>query len=118
MTSSDGNDGHPRKYASFPRKYRDYVVKQRLLTPQSFVHRSSGLVADTFGLTHRGYLKPGYFADIVILNPETFSPKADYFHWNALSTGVDYLFVNGVSTLAQGNNPIGLAGRALLKNQE
>ncbi len=118
MTSSDGNDGHPRKYASFPKKYREYVVNQNLLTPQSFVHKSSGLVADTFGLAHRGYLRPGYFADIAILNPQTYGPNADYFHWNKLSTGVEYLFVNGVLSLAPGNEPKALAGRALRKNQD
>lgn len=117
MTSSDGTDGHPRKYASFPKKYREYVVEQKLLTVQAFVHRSSGLVADTFGLASRGYLQPGYFADIAILDPETYGPKADYFNWNALSTGVEYLFVNGALTLSPGQDDKALAGRALQKRK-
>lgn len=117
MTSSDGNDGHPRKYASFPKKYRAYVVDKKALTPQAFVHRSSGLVADTFGITNRGYLKPGFYADIAILDPATYGPRADYFTWNTLSVGVEYLFINGVLSIAQETGTGELAGRALRKNQ-
>lgn len=117
MTSSDGTDGHPRKYASFPKKYRAYVVDQEVLSLQSFVHRSSGLTADTFGLVNRGYLKPGYFADIAILNPETYGPQADYMHWNTLSSGVEYLYVNGVLSIEKGTDSEALAGRPLLQNR-
>jgi len=116
MTSSDGNDGHPRKYASFPKKFREFVVERKEMTVQAFIHRSSGLVAETFGIANRGYLKPGNYADIAILDPATFGPQADYFHWNKLSTGVEYLFVNGVPAIAAGAQTDSLAGRALRKN--
>jgi N-acyl-D-aspartate/D-glutamate deacylase len=116
MTSSDGTDGHPRKYASFPQKYREYVVGQKIMSLQAFVHRSTGLTADTFGLANRGYLKPGFFADITILDPDTFGPEADYFNWNSLSTGVDYLFVNGALAIEPGAGNGALAGRALTRN--
>ena len=42
VTSSDGTNGHPRKYASFPQKYQQFVQKQPVLTEQGFIHRSSG----------------------------------------------------------------------------
>jgi N-acyl-D-amino-acid deacylase len=117
MTSSDGTDGHPRKYASFPKKYRDSVVEQKLLSMQAFVHRSSGLTADTFGVKNRGYLRSGYFADITVLDPNEFGPQADYLHWNSLSTGVKYLLVNGVPAIVEGDYNGALAGRPLRKNQ-
>ena len=117
MTSSDGTDGHPRKYASFPKKYRDSVVEQKLLSMQAFVHRSSGLTADTFGVKNRGYLRSGYFADIAVLDPNEFGPQADYLHWNSLSTGVKYLLVNGVPAIVEGEYNGALAGRPLRKNQ-
>lgn len=115
VTSSDGNDGHPRKYASFPRKYSKFVIEKRLLSTHSFVHRSSGLTADIFGLEYRGYLKPGYFADIAIINPENYGPQADYFHWNTLSSGVEYLYVNGVLAIERGVSTLALTGQALRK---
>jgi N-acyl-D-aspartate/D-glutamate deacylase len=117
MTSSDGNDGHPRKYASYPKKYHDYVVKQSIMPVHTFFHRSTGLVADTFGLKNRGYLRPGYFADISIIDPETFSPQADFDRWNRLSTGIDFLFVNGVLAIDKGYGTSALSGRALSRGQ-
>ena len=76
MTSSDGTNGHPRKYASFPRKYRTYVIDKSVLPLADFIHRSTGLTADTFQLCQRGRLQAGYFADIVVFDPETFGPVA------------------------------------------
>ncbi len=113
MTSSDGTNGHPRKYASFPKKYRDSVADTQLLKMEEFVHRSSGLTADTFGIKNRGYLRSGYFADIVVLDPALYAPRADYLNWNALSQGVEYLLVNGAPTIADGEYTGELAGRAL-----
>ena len=95
MTSSDGSTGHPRKYASYPKKYRDYVIAQNVMPVETFFYRSSGMVADTFGLCERGYLKPGYKADIAIISPDDFAPAADFQNPALLSKGVTHLFVNG-----------------------
>jgi N-acyl-D-aspartate/D-glutamate deacylase len=66
MNSSDGGDGgHPRGYASYTRLWENYVVAQKILTPAQFVHRSTGLEADTLGLPGRGYIRNGSFADIL-----------------------------------------------------
>lgn len=113
MTSSDGSTGHPRKYASFPKKYRDYVVKKKLMPVETFFYRSSGLVADSFGLCKRGYLKVGYKADIVILDPETFAPKADFQNPAELSEGVTYLWVNGQLAISENKAQSALAGQVL-----
>ena len=102
LSSSDGNDGHPRKYASYPKKYHDYVVNKPLLSLSEFIHRSSGLVADTLQLPGRGYLKPGYQADLVLFNPETFRPVATFQQWNRLAEGVAYVLVNGEAAIAAG----------------
>jgi len=95
MTSSDGSTGHPRKYASFPKKYRDYVIGKNIMPVETFFYRSSGMVADTFGICDRGYLRDGYKADIAIIDPNTFAPIADFQNAEELSDGVRYLFVNG-----------------------
>ncbi len=102
MTSSDGNERHPRKYASFPKKYETYVKKRGLMDMATFVHRSSALTAETFGLARRGLLRVGYHADVVIIDPDTFAPQADYLNWNRLSTGVRDVFVNGRGVIRDG----------------
>jgi N-acyl-D-amino-acid deacylase len=113
MTSSDGSTGHPRKYASYPKKFRDYVVDQQWITTEAFVHRSTGLVADTFGLCDRGYLKQSYAADIIIIDPMRFAPMADFQNPERLSIGIQFAFVNGVMAIDNGQSTDNLAGRAL-----
>jgi N-acyl-D-aspartate/D-glutamate deacylase len=95
VTSSDGTNGHPRKYASFPKKYQKYVVEKKLLTLADFIKRSSSQTAEILGLENRGKLVKGYKADIIVFNPKTFSANADFSSWNKYSTGIDHVIVNG-----------------------
>ena len=95
VTSSDGTNGHPRKYASFPQKYQQYVVEKPLLNISEFIHQSSTQSAKILGLKDRGSLKIGLKADIIVFDPNTFAPKADYANWNRYSTGVEQVLVNG-----------------------
>lgn len=99
-TSSDGTNGHPRKYGSFPRKYRHYVVDKKILSLGQFIRRSTGLTADIFGLCGRGYIREGYAADIVVFDPENFRETATYSEPRALSLGVTHLFVNGAAVIS------------------
>jgi len=102
MTGSDGSTGHPRKYATYPQAYRNFVADKSLLSMQQFVHRSSGRVADTFGLCDRGYLRPGLKADIAIIDLDRYVPVADFENPTALATGVAYLLINGNAVISDG----------------
>lgn len=113
MTSSDGTNGHPRKAASFPQKYQTYVVEKSLLTMGQFIHRSTSLTADTLQLCDRGRLAAGAFADIVIFDPDTFAPVADYSNPTELSVGVQHLIVNGEMAIVEGALTNRLSGQAL-----
>jgi N-acyl-D-aspartate/D-glutamate deacylase len=113
MTGSDGSDGHPRQYATFPKKYEDYVRRRSVITLKDFIIRSSALPADVFGLKGRGRLLPGAFADVVVFDPESYAPRADYLHPRVLSTGVRTLLVNGALTIDEGQMTGRLAGRPL-----
>ncbi|MDO6711118.1 amidohydrolase family protein [Aliiglaciecola sp. 2_MG-2023] len=113
MTSSDGSTGHPRKYGTFPKKFREYVKQKGWLSTQEFIQRSSYLPAKTFGLTGRGELKAGYVADIVIFNPETYQQKASYLQPTELSEGVEWLIVNGQPVIEQSVVNQTLAGQPI-----
>lgn len=116
MFSTDGSPtGHPRGHASYPRLYTKYVAEEKVITPVEFVRKSTGLVADTLGLEGRGYLKPGYFADVVVIDLKTYQPKADYVHPTLLSTGVQAAVVNGKVELENGAPTGVLAGRGLAR---
>lgn len=113
VTGSDGSDGHPRQYATFPEKYAEYVQRERALTTVEFIRRSTGLTADILGLDRRGYLRPGYFADVAVLDPAAYRPRADYLHPNVLSEGVLYLWVNGTPAVEAGQMTDALSGKVL-----
>ena len=113
VTSSDGGPGHPREYATFPTKYAVYVQQKHVIDTAFFIRHSSGLTADIFHLDRRGYLKPGYFADVLVFDPNGYKPLADYVHPAVLSTGVKELYVNGVAAVDQGKPTGATAGRTL-----
>ncbi|MXO89353.1 N-acyl-D-amino-acid deacylase family protein [Pontixanthobacter aquaemixtae] len=114
VTGSDGSNGHPRKYASFPKAYRDLVVNSSTMDMARFIRRSSGQTADIIGLRDRGYLKKGFAADIVIFDPDAFAPVATYQSPRELSVGVRHLLVNGVPMIADGDYTGALPGAPLL----
>ena len=113
MTCSDGSPGHPRKYGTYPRKLRLYVYEKRVIPLEFAIRSSTSLPAETLGLKDRGLLKPGYFADVLVFDPRTFNERATYQAPTILSTGVQYLIVNGKLAIENGSLTPVLAGRAL-----
>ena len=113
MTGSDGSNGHPRKYGTFPRKLRHYVYDTRLLTLPQAVRSSSALTAETLHLTDRGVLAAGMFADVIVFDPATVSDRATYEQPTLLATGMRYVLVNGVVAIDDGTYTGALAGRPL-----
>lgn len=99
VTSSDGTNGHPRKYASFPQKYQSYVVDKKLLTIAEFINRSSSQTAKLLGLDERGLLKVGYKADVIVFDQHGYAPKANFSQWNNYSVGVEQVIVNGTQVI-------------------
>jgi N-acyl-D-aspartate/D-glutamate deacylase len=95
MTGSDGSGGHPRKYGTFPKKWAEYVREKKVLTPEAFVHRSSALTAETFGIKDRGVLARGKYADVIVFDEAAFRDRSTYEQPTELATGVTYVLVNG-----------------------
>lgn len=118
MTSSDGSGGHPRLYGTYPRKIRRYVLDKPVITMQRMVQASSAQVADVYGLTDRGKLRAGAFADVIVFDTATIRDVATYVEPTKLSTGMRWVFVNGKAAVANGALTDVMAGRALRKRQE
>ena len=115
VTSSDGSDGHPRMFATFPEKYVRYVRDRPVIDLATFVRQSTGRTADIYKIDHRGYLRPGYYADVVVIDPARYAPRADYMHPRELSVGVTRLFVNGALAVRDSQTTGATAGRGLLR---
>lgn len=114
VTSSDGNTGHPRKYGTFPRKYKEYV-KNSVIDLADFINGSTSLTANILGIPKRGKIQEGYYADIIIFDPETFGDKADYQDPFQLSEGLLYSIINGKISVENGNYTGQLNGKTIKK---
>ncbi|AWX45448.1 Adenine deaminase [Flagellimonas maritima] len=115
VTGSDGNTGHPRKYGSFPRKFHTYVTKEKIIDTAEFINRSTSKTAEIFKIEKRGRLKVGYYADIIIFDPNSFRDKADYTDAFQLSEGLIHSFINGKTTIKDGAYNNSLNGKVLEK---
>ncbi len=102
MTGSDGSNGHPRKYGTFPRKLREYVLDKRIITLPFTVRASSSLTAETFGIPERGKLRVSYFGDVIVFDPATVADRATYQQPELLATGMKYVIVNGKVAVDRG----------------
>ncbi len=94
---------HPRGYGTFPRIFKQYVRDQNLLSVVEAVHKASGQAAAIFQIGQRGLLSSGYWADVVVFDPETIEDKANYDKPFAEPVGLDYVIVNGTVVVDHGS---------------
>lgn len=87
---------HPRSYGTFPRVLGKYVREEQVVTLEEAVRKMSGLPAQVLGLQDRGLLKEGFFADIVIFDPNTVTDKATFVQPHQFPEGINYVLVNGI----------------------
>lgn len=93
---SDGNGGgHPRGYGAFTRFLGNYVREQKILDLPTAIHKMTGLTANHLGIRNRGVIKTGYYADLVLLNPQKVKDNATFQDSHALSDGIHTVWVNG-----------------------
>ncbi|MFQ5562142.1 MAG: amidohydrolase family protein [Parvularculaceae bacterium] len=104
---------HPRAYGNFARIFAKYVREQKVLTIEEAVRKLTSLPAGNLKLKDRGLLAPGYYADVVIFDPETIEDKATFAEPHQLAVGVRDVFVNGVLTISDGAHTGAKAGRVL-----
>jgi N-acyl-D-amino-acid deacylase len=102
---------HPRAWGNFARLLGKYVREERLISLEEAVHKLSGLPATNLKLNNRGFLREGYYADIVIFNPHKIADHATFENPHQYATGVEHVFVNGVQVLMDGQHTGAKPGR-------
>ncbi|MFC1776474.1 amidohydrolase family protein, partial [Pseudomonadota bacterium] len=102
---------HPRAYGSFARLLGKYVREEKIITLEDAIHRMTGLPATNLKLDQRGLLTPGYFADVVIFDPDVISDQATFEDPHQLATGMVHVFVNGDQVLDNGQHTGATPGR-------
>jgi N-acyl-D-amino-acid deacylase len=104
---------HPRAYGCFARVLGKYCRDEKILSMPEAVRRLSALPATNLGLDHRGMLKEGMFADVVVFDPATITDHATFEKPHQYATGVKHVFVNGVQVIKDDEHTGAKPGRAL-----
>ena len=104
---------HPRGYGSFPRILGRYVRDQHVLRLEDAIRKMTSLGAQRVHLVQRGLLRPDYFADITIFDPQKVNDVSTFDDPNRVSQGIEYVFVNGVLSVEHEQLTGQLGGRPL-----
>jgi len=101
MFCTDGQRGgaHPRYAGSFPRILGVYVRERHVLSYEEAIRKMTGFAAHRLGFDHRGEIKPGYKADIVVFDPKTVLDKATTKDPTAPPVGIPDVLINGIPVL-------------------
>lgn len=104
---------HPRTYGTFPKVFRWLVRETNKLSWHEAVSKMTGKTAGKLGLKNRGLIREGYFADLVIFDPEAIADQASYENPHLPAKGIDWVFINGKPALAEGQPTGERNGRVL-----
>ena len=122
MIGSDGlpHDSfpHPRLWGTFPRVLGHYARDLGLFSMETAVHKMTGHTADVFGITDRGVIRPGAYADLVLFDPATVIDSADFSAPTRPSEGILETWINGQSAYVYGEGATpARAGRVVTRNR-
>jgi N-acyl-D-amino-acid deacylase len=104
---------HPRAYGNFSRLLGKYVREEKIVTMQEALRRMTSLPAYNIGIDERGQLSEGYFADVVVFDPERVADHASFEEPHQYATGVRHVFVNGEQVLRNGRHTGATPGRVI-----
>jgi N-acyl-D-amino-acid deacylase len=104
---------HPRAYGSFARVLAKYVRDEQVLTLEEAIRKLAALPAQTLRIDRRGELKPGFYADVVVFDPEEIQDHATFVEPHQYATGMVHVFVNGEHVLMDGEHTGATPGRVV-----
>ena len=104
---------HPRAYGNFARLLGKYVREEQVIPLEEAIHRLTALPAERLNIRHRGRLKPGYFADLALFDPEAIQDHATYEDPHQYATGMRHVIVNGTPVLRNGEPTGATPGRVV-----
>jgi dihydroorotase/N-acyl-D-amino-acid deacylase len=102
---------HPRAYGTFPRILGRYVREEGVMPLEEAVRKMTSAVANRLSIRERGLLREGYFADVVLFDPQTVGDNATYEEPHQVSSGVHWVIVNGTIVVRDGQHTGALPGR-------
>ena len=109
---------HPRAFGTRARVLGRYVREKKVLSLEDAVKKMSYMPAWRLGLAKRGLLREGYYADVVVFNPDTVCDNAEYSAPKQYSSGFDLVVVNGNVVLANGVHQEIFGGKVLARTEQ
>jgi N-acyl-D-amino-acid deacylase len=82
-------------YGAYPKFFSRYVREKNMLSLETAVRKCTGLPAEHFGLKQRGLIQDGYFADVLVFDPDTIAPNCNFLSPKGKPSGVEHVFING-----------------------
>ena len=104
---------HPRAYGNFARLLGKYVRQEKVITLAEAIRRLTCLPAENLKLDRRGRLEKGYYADVVVFDPQTIIDHATFEKPHQYATGMKHVFVNGTGVLEDGEHTGATPGRVV-----
>jgi N-acyl-D-amino-acid deacylase len=104
---------HPRAYGNVARLLGKYVRQEKVITLAEAIKRLTCLPAENLKLDRRGRLEKGYYADVVVFDPEMIIDHATFEKPHQYATGMKHVFVNGTQVLKDGEHTGAMPGRVV-----
>jgi N-acyl-D-amino-acid deacylase len=104
---------HPRNFGTFARVLGRYVREEQVLSLEEAVKKMTSVTAERFGLTGRGVVREGAWADLTLFDAQTVVDTATFAGPHQYPEGIPYVLVNGKLVLDQGEHTGELPGRLL-----
>ena len=105
---------HPRAFGTFPRYLGHYIREREILSREEGIRRITGLPAERYGLKTKGFVKPGYDADLVLFDYDTIQDGADFKDQTKPNKGISKVIVGG-NVVVNDNVPTGIAAGKFLR---
>jgi N-acyl-D-amino-acid deacylase len=105
---------HPRAWGSAARILGKYVRDEKVLTLEEAIRKMTSLPASRMGLTDRGIVRPGMFADVVAFDPALVQERSTYADPLHYSEGISFVCVNGQLVVDDGRITDARPGRPLM----
>ncbi len=112
-----GSKPHQRAWGTYPRILGKYVRDEGVISLADAIHKMSGMPAEKFKLTGRGFIRPGAYADMVIFDPETVIDRATYEEPRVGPSGIRHVIANGQFIVRDGRHTHARPGRALRRGE-
>ncbi len=104
---------HPRAYGSFARLLGHYVREENVISLEEAIYKLTTLPATNLKIKKRGALQTGFYADVVLFDPETIKDNATFEKPHQYAIGVQHVFVNGTQVLQDGEHTGAFPGRVV-----